>query len=122
MDRALSKYHGMQDPDAWVADGLELAATARSAQGLWVGLWHPNLTPPLGFPGAPEAFERLLRSLSAAAPWFATLEQIVRWRRSRRTARAARVAPDGRVELAISPRAEWPIRLEDGAGRGVPGA
>ena len=119
MDRALSKYRKIEDPDSWIADGLELAAAAQSVQGLWVGLWHPNLTSPLGFPEAPEAFRRLLHSLAADAPWFATLEQVVRWRRSRRSARATRVAPDGRIELATGPRADWPITLENEQGTGV---
>src|SRR2546430_9989656 len=53
MDRALSKYRGIEDPAAWSKDALELATTARAVGGLWVGLWHPNLTPALGFPDAP---------------------------------------------------------------------
>ena len=121
MDRALSKYRGIEDPDAWIRDGLELAATVRAAHGLWVGLWHPNLTPPLGFPGAPAAFHQLLQGLSAdgPAPWFATLEQLVSWRRTRREVRAAQVAPDGRVAIATTTRADWRITLEDAEGRAV---
>lgn len=121
MDRALSKYRGIEDPDAWIGDGLELAAAARDARGLWVGLWHPNLTPPLGFPGAPEAFRRLLQALSADGPppWFATLERLVSWRRTRRDVRATHVAPDGRVEIATTTRADWRVLLEDAQGRAV---
>jgi hypothetical protein len=119
MDRALSKYRGIEDPQAWISDGLELAAAARDACGLWVGLWHPNLTPPLGFPEAPEAFHRLLQALTAdgSPPWFATLERLVSWRRARREFRATRVAPDGRVEIAT--RADWRVTLEDAQGRAV---
>lgn len=119
MDRALSKYRGIEDPEAWISDGLELAAAARDACGLWVGLWHPNLTPPLGFPEAPEAFHRLLQALTAdgSPPWFATLERLVSWRRARREVRATRVAPDGRVEIAT--RADWRVTLEDAQGRAV---
>src|SRR5690606_31095049 len=63
MDRALSKYRGLEDPAAWVDDGLELAGRAREVDGLWVGLWHPNLAGALGFPGAEAEFERLLDRL-----------------------------------------------------------
>lgn len=121
MDRALSKYRGIEDPEAWIRDGLELAAAARGECGVWVGLWHPNLTSPLGFPGAPEAFRRLLQHLSADGhpPWFGTLGHLVSWRRARREVRATRVAPDGRVELAATTRADWRIILEDERGRAV---
>src|SRR5256885_8202858 len=48
MDRALSKYRGVEDPERWVAAGLALARACRDVEGLWVGVWHPNLTAPLG--------------------------------------------------------------------------
>jgi hypothetical protein len=121
MDRALSKYRGIEDPAAWIADGLELAAAARSVSGLWVGLWHPNLVPALGFPGAPEAFHSLLESLAAQRPWFATLERVVSWRRARRAVRATRVAPDGRVDLVPAEAPEWRFALEDEQGRAAGG-
>jgi hypothetical protein len=99
MDRALSKYRGIEDPSAWVDDALALAAAARAVDGLWVGLWHCNLTPPLGYPGAPDAYGRLLSKILLDAPYVATLDQIVAWRRARRAVRARTVAPDGRCEL-----------------------
>jgi hypothetical protein len=113
MDRALSKYRRVEDPAVWIADGLELAATARELEGLWVGLWHPNLTPPLGFPGAPEAFRTLLERLGAEQPFFATLGEMVEWRRARRSARATSVAPDGRIALTTRADARWTVAVED---------
>jgi len=116
MDRAQSKYQGIEDPRAWVADALELAARCRDVGGLWVGLWHPNLTAALGFPDAPAAYAELLRAIveDPNRPAVDTLEQLVAWRRRRRAARARRVAPDGRVEWE-SP----PVPLEDAEGRPV---
>lgn len=113
MDRALSKYRRVEDPTVWIADGLELAATARELKGLWVGLWHPNLTPPLGFPGAPEAFRTLLERLGAERPFFATLGELVDWRRARRSTRATSVAPDGRIALTTRADARWTVAVED---------
>lgn len=122
MDRALSKYRGVENPDAWVNDALELATTCRKSEGLWVGLWHPNLTPALGFPGAPAAFQRLLDTILAAGPYIAPLQRMVAWRRARRGVRAARVAPDGRAELRMAPGMEaFPIVVdmqESGAASG----
>ena len=63
MDRALSKYRGVESPDAWIDDALSLAAVCRQTEGLWAGIWHPNLTPPLGFPDAPAAYRRLVRAI-----------------------------------------------------------
>ena len=100
MDRALSKYRGIEDPNAWVDDALELAATARAVQGLWVGLWHCNLTPPLGYPDAPAAYRRLLAEIMRESPYVATLDRLVAWRRARRAVRATAVAPDGRCSLS----------------------
>jgi hypothetical protein len=102
MDRALSKYRGIEDPFLWVDDALQLAAAARAVDGLWVGLWHCNLTPPLGYPGAPEAYTRLLTEMTRQEPYIATLDRLVAWRRARRLVRARSVAPDGRVELTDS--------------------
>src|SRR5581483_12134780 len=99
MDRALSKYRGIEDPNAWIDDALELAATVREVNGLWVGLWHCNLTPSLGYPGAPQAYGRLLTETTRQDPYIATLDRLVAWRRARRSVRARTVAPDGRVEL-----------------------
>ncbi len=99
MDRALSKYRGIEDPNAWIDDAASLAAAARAVDGLWVGLWHCNLTPALGYPGAPDAYERLLALITAERPWIATMDRIVSWRRARRAVRATTVAPDGRCVL-----------------------
>jgi len=99
MDRALSKYRNVEDPGAWVTDALELASACRAVEGLWVGVWHPNVTPPLGFPDAPAAYRRLLDGLSAGEPFVGTLDELVRWREARARLRIARVAPDGRVEV-----------------------
>ena len=99
MDRALSKYQGIEDPNALVDDGLALAEVARATEGLWVGLWHPNLAPALGYPGAPEAFDRMLGELMSRGPWAARLGDIVAWRRARRATRVRALAPDGRAEL-----------------------
>src|SRR2546422_10551371 len=63
MDRALSKYRGVEEPERWVAAGLALARACRDVEGLWVGVWHPNLTAPLGFPDAPAAFDELVRGV-----------------------------------------------------------
>ncbi len=99
MDRALSKYRGVEDPGAWVADGLALADAARDVEGLWVGVWHPNLIPSLGFPGAPEGFAALVDGLAARGAYLSTLDDLAAWRRRRRAVRARSVAPDGRPAL-----------------------
>ncbi len=100
MDRALSKYRGVEDPEAWIDEALALARSCRDVEGLWVGVWHPNLTDALGFPGAPAAYERLLDGLLADHPFVGTLDDIVDWRARRRALRIERVAEDGRYELS----------------------
>lgn len=117
MDRALSKYRGVEDPMAWSEDALDLAATARSVGGLWVGLWHPNLMPALGFPDAPAAYAATLAGVLAESPFVAPLNTIVDWRRARRAVGARVITPDGRVEAATSIAAPFPLRLEDADGR-----
>ena len=102
MDRALSKYRGIEDPEAWIDEALALARSCRDVEGLWVGVWHPNLTDALGFPGAPVAYERLLDGLLAHRPFVGTLDAIVAWRAERRALRIERVAEDGRYELAAA--------------------
>lgn len=121
MDRALSKYQGVEDPQALVADGLALAEVARAEQGLWVGLWHPNLTPALGYPGAPEAFETLVTKLVDHDPWMATLSEIVEWRTIRRSARGTSIDGNGHVMVAYDdPNAtDRDLFLEDEKGRKV---
>jgi hypothetical protein len=118
MDRALSKYQGVEDPDSWVADALRLARLCREVEGVWNGIWHPNLTAPLGYPGADRAFGRLLASLIGDAPWSATLADIVAWRRRRRSARGVGTTADGAVRLADGAGLE----LEDQHGRDIPAA
>ena len=123
MDRALSKYRGIEDPGAWVDDALALADVARSLEGLWVGLWHPNLTPALGYPGAPEAYERLARTIARQEPYVATADQMSSWRSTRRAVRAERIAPDGTVlasvhgDAAQPARAATPLMLEESTGK-----
>jgi hypothetical protein len=119
MDRALSKYRGIEMPGTWAEDALALAATAREVGGLWVGLWHPNLTPALGFPDAPAAYGATIAGVLAESPFVATLETIVEWRRARRAVRATAIAPDGRVESTTPVPATPPfqLRLEDGDDR-----
>jgi len=99
MDRALSKYRGVEEPDAWIEDALALADACRVVQGLFVGIWHPNLTPALGFPGAPAAYARLVGELVQRGAHLAPLAELVAWRRVRRTVRAEGVGPDGRPVL-----------------------
>jgi hypothetical protein len=113
MDRALSKYRGVEDPHAWVDDALKMAQRARSVDGLWVGVWHPNLVPALGFPGAPQALEQLMQGMAAGDPCFGTLDELVAWRRARRSARVTALAPDGRLELAV--QGDVPVALEEPA-------
>ena len=102
MDRALSKYRGIEDPEAWIDEALALARSCRDVEGLWVGVWHPNLTDALGFPGAPAAYERMLDGLLAGRPFVGTLDAMVAWRAERRALRIKRVAEDGRYELATA--------------------
>jgi peptidoglycan/xylan/chitin deacetylase (PgdA/CDA1 family) len=119
MDRALSKYRGVEDPNAWIADALSLAATCRDVEGLWVGLWHPNLIAALGYPGAPDALRQLLASLAAEAPFWGTVGRIVDWRQARRAARVQRLARDGTVELVTTGAGDWSMSVEDERGRVV---
>lgn len=117
MDRALSKYAGIEDPDAWITEGLTLADACRQVEGLWVGVWHPNLTPALGFPGAPQAFAALLDRLLEKQPYLAPLRRLVEWRIARRGVRIRGVSPDGRPDgyftTAAPPDA---VTLEDATG------
>ncbi|HEU5173754.1 MAG TPA: hypothetical protein VFT96_03295, partial [Gemmatimonadaceae bacterium] len=119
MDRALSNYQGVMDPDRWIDDALALAGAVRDVGGVWVGLWHPNLATPLGFPRALDAYDRLVRELFAAQPWGASLSEIVAWRDARRAVRAVRVDADGVVRLAPQPAAAA-IVLENAAGERAP--
>ena len=117
MDRALSKYAGIEDPEAWIAEGEALAQACRHVEGLWVGVWHPNLTPALGFPGAPNAFRTLVDHLIAQDPFIGTLSTIVEWRAARRSIRIRQVAPDGRLDAYAPVPGSKPLMLEDLSGR-----
>jgi len=112
MDRILSKYQGQEDPERWVDDAMELAASCRDVGGLWVGLWHPNVIPALGFPGALTAFRQLLRRIMDDDPYVAPLAEIVCWRAARRALRG-RVGKEGRVELVGDRRGGWRVVLEE---------
>ena len=97
MDRTLSKYQGVEDPERWIEDAMQLARVCAEVEGLWVGLWHPNLSTSLGYPGAEQAYQSLLGSLQAERPYIATLDAIVGWRRQRRAARARAVDATGQA-------------------------
>jgi hypothetical protein len=101
MDRALSKYRKLEDPRDWVADALDLARTCRDVHGLWVGLWHPNMAPALGYADAPGVWEHLVDGLLADQPYVGALHEIVAWRASRRAARVVDLAQDGRVATRV---------------------
>ncbi len=115
MDRALSKYGGVEEAQRWIQDGLELARQSRAVEGAWVGLWHPNLTEALGFPDAEPAFVHLLQTLADDRPYFASARKIVEWRRFRRSVRAARISADGRVTLTAMP-GQATVVIEDESG------
>jgi hypothetical protein len=102
MDRALSKYRHVEDPEVWTLDALKVAKPCRDMNGLWTGIWHPNMDASLGFPDAPKAFERLCQLLMADSPWATNLGAAVMWRRARRTARAAGIASNGEIRLRAS--------------------
>lgn len=117
MDRVQSKYQGDENPSNWIAQALELADACRETGGLWCGLWHPNLTAPLGFPGAPEAYTSLCTALAQRAPWFCTLTEAVHWRQRRRGLRAVRVEGGG---ISLSGDALDGLVLRDLSGRSIP--
>lgn len=119
MDRAMSKYQRVEDPQRWVDDALQLAQTCRETEGLWVGIWHPNLIASLGFPDAVAAYARLVRSLVSQQAYLAPIGELVRWRANRARARARAIHPDGSVDLAQAPVAGEVLVLEDAHGREV---
>ena len=116
MDRALSKYRGIEVAAQWVEEGLRLARAAQDEEGLWVGLWHPNLTGPLGYPGAPAQVRRMAETIAARGAWLASLGTIVEWRSARRTLVADLVSPDGVPRLRSATSGAWEVVLEDGRG------
>jgi hypothetical protein len=116
MDRALSKYAGVEEPGRWIEDARELAGECKAVEGVWAGLWHPNTMEALGFPGAEPAFVSLLQALADDRPYFGTVQKIVQWRRFRRSIRARRVSVDGRVALSTAGGHRTLIALEDESG------
>lgn len=116
MDRTQSKYQGVEEPKEWTRAALECAERCREVEGLWCGIWHPNLSAPLGYPRAPEAFAELAVGLTKdPTAWLTTLGNVVEWRRRRRSAVAQGVGAAGEVVArAAVPGA--PLRLEDAAG------
>jgi hypothetical protein len=117
MDRAMSKYQHVEDPAAWIDDALVLADRCRDVNGMWVGIWHPNLAPALGFPGAPAAYARLVAELTSRGALVAPIGELVAWRRARRALRVAATAPDGHVHLTGADDAQlarFTIRDRDG--------
>jgi hypothetical protein len=115
MDRALAKGSGSEEAQRWIEDGMELARACKAVEGVWVGLWHTNLTEALGFPGAEPAFIRLLATLAQERPYFGTARKIVEWRRFRRSVRASHISADGRVTLTGAPGHPI-VAVEDPAG------
>jgi hypothetical protein len=116
MDRALSKYAGVEEPGRWIEDARDLMRECKATEGCWVGLWHPNTVEALGFPGAEPAFVSLLQALADDRPFFGSAHKLVQWRRFRRSVRAARVSPDGRVALTTPAGHRTVIALEDESG------
>jgi hypothetical protein len=116
MDRALSKYAGVEEAGRWIEDARELARECKAVEGVWSGLWHPNTMEALGFPGAEPAFVSLLQALADDRPFFGSAQKIVQWRRFRRSVRAARVSADGRVLLRTAAGHRTVIAMEDETG------
>ena len=117
MDRALSKYRGVEDPGGWVTDAQSLMDACRAAGGLWVGIWHPNLAPPLGFPGAPAAYTAVVRAAIARDAFVAPIGELVRWRRARRSVEVTTVSADGVVTAHATREAPHALLLEHLDGR-----
>ncbi len=111
MDRAQSKYQGIEKPDRWIEQALALAEAVQQVEGIWCGIWHPNLSAPLGFPGALSAYEQLVQSLSARGAWLASLDEIVAWRQARRSVLATAIKA-GQIEVT-GPSCSYPFRLYD---------
>jgi hypothetical protein len=116
MDRALSKYAGVEEPGRWIEDARELTRECKAVEGAWSGLWHPNTMEALGFPGAEPAFVSLLQALADDRPFFGSAYRLVQWRRFRRSVRARRVSADGRVALSTAAGQRTVIALEDESG------
>jgi hypothetical protein len=115
MDRTLSKYQRIEQPARWIDDATELAGACADVEGLWVGLWHTNVTTPLGYPGGEPAYRALLRMVRDRRPFVAPLADIVAWRRLRRGTRAIGLDQRGRPIAAPNGGAA-PPPLETAAG------
>jgi hypothetical protein len=125
MDRSSSKYAGQEEPLAWVEEAASSARECRDSEGLWVGVWHPYLSDPLGFPDAPRAFEELASTLRADRPWTVPLVEVVEWRAVRRGLRVAEVDEAGVPRVTVPGGEAVPVDLESPAGdtirvRGAP--
>ena len=119
MDRSLSKYQHVEDPKAWIDDALFIADRCREVGGMWVGIWHPNLAPALGFPDAPAAYVRLVGEIVKRDAHVAPLGELVAWRGRRRALRG-RLIGDGRgviVTAGGSETAAHQFTIRDAAGR-----
>ena len=99
MDRSLSKHAGIEDPKRWVDEAITLAEECEAVEGLWVGLWHPNMTTALGYPGAEQQIPRLLDHLHDRGAFIAPVGEIVSWRKARREVFVDKIAEDGRFQL-----------------------
>ncbi len=117
MDRAQSKYQGVEDPAAWIEDARDLLKSCRAVEGAWVGLWHPNLTPALGYPGTDKTFGSLLDVVLSGSPFVSTLADLSAWRRARRSLRATELRRDGTLEVELASSTQYPVQIEDADGR-----
>ena len=119
MDRAMSKYQHIEDPKAWIDDALQIADRCREVNGMWVGIWHPNLAPALGFPGAPAAYARLVRELVSRDAYVAPLTELVEWRRTRRSLRGRVIGERAGVIVTAggSETVAHRFTIRDAAGR-----
>jgi hypothetical protein len=117
MDRAQSKYQGIEDPMAWIDDARDLMRVCRAAEGLWIGIWHPNLAPALGFLGASEAYAELLNNVLADDPFVATLGDLAAWRKARRSVRGTAKTADGLLEFRADNQTSHHVQIEDGDGK-----
>jgi hypothetical protein len=117
MDRTQSKYQGIEDPMEWARVALETAGRCREVEGFWSGIWHPNLSAPLGYPGAPAAYRAIVRGLvDDPTAWVTTVGEAVRWRKARRAVAAVGIGAGGEV-VAQRPIGAAPVWLEDARGR-----
>jgi len=119
MDRAMSKYQHVEEPKAWIDDALLMADRCRAVNGMWVGIWHPNLAPALGFPGAPAAYARLVNELVSRDAYVAPLAELVAWRRIRRLLRGRVIGESTGVIVTAggSETVAHQFTIRDAAGR-----